>query len=89
MCSNQSKILYEDGLGIVPIFGVGQSRQLYLTRIALYSRMSYSKYPTPNNHIFYPESSALYRCAQLHIKIPFQVGYLEQNILLYGVRHSE
>ena len=52
MCSNQSKILYEDGLGIVPIFRVGHSRQLYLTRIALYSRMSYSKYPTPNNHIF-------------------------------------
>ena len=54
MCSNQSKILYEDVLGIVPIFRVGHSRQLYLTRIALYSRMSYSKYPTPNNHIFYP-----------------------------------
>ena len=89
MCSNQSKILYEDGFRIVPIFRIGYSRQLCLTRVALYSRTSYSKYPTANNHIFYPGFSTLYRCAQLRIKIPFQVGHLEQNVLLYGVRHSE
>ena len=31
LCSNRSKILYEAGLRIVPIFGVGHSEQLGLT----------------------------------------------------------
>ena len=58
-------------------------------RIALYSHMSYSECPTTNNRISQSEISTSYRCAQLRIQILFQVGHLEQNILPYGVGHSD
>ena len=86
LCSNRSKILYEAGLRIVPIFRVGYSGYLCL---ALYSRMFYPECPSPNNRITQPEFSTPYRRAQLCIQTLFQVGHLERNMQLYGVGHSE
>ena len=88
-CSNRSKILYEAGLRIVLIFGVGHSRQLCFTLDSSVQPLSHYECPTPNNRISQPEFSTPYRCVQLCIQTLFQVGHLEQNILLYGVGHSE
>ena len=80
-CQFNLSILYEAGLRIVPIFGVGQSGQLGLT----------SDSSTRNAVLrinAFPSQTAI-RSQGICIQILFQVEHLEQNILLYRVGNSE